>query len=71
MGSGVGASVGWVEEDEGAGGGLLCLGGSAGEQGEEECGEMSAGRGQGRRVDCTGWLFEVSAVKLSLITHPF
>ena len=49
VGSGVGASVGGVEEDEGAG----LLGERGGREQDEERGEVSAGGEQGC-VDCTG-----------------
>jgi len=53
MGAGVRASVRWIEEDDGAGGGLL---GRDGKRRQEDDGEMRGdvleGRGQGRLVDC-------------------
>ena len=56
VGAGVGASVSWVEENYGAGGGLLGGGGDGDEarQDGEGCGDLSVGWGQGRLVDCKG-----------------
>ena len=56
MGSGVGASVSGVEEDDGSRRGLLGAGGDGDEarqDGEgEACGDVSGKEGQGRFVDC-------------------
>jgi len=56
VGSGVGASVSGIEEDDGAGGGLLGLRGDGDEARQdgkgEACGDVSGKEGQGRFVDC-------------------
>lgn len=55
--AGVGASVGGVEEDDGAG--LLGVCGDARQEDEgEECGELSVGTGQDRSQGCLLIVFE-------------
>jgi hypothetical protein len=56
VGTGVGASVSGIEEDEGAGGGLLGLRGDGDEARQDGEGEACdlLGEGQGRLVDCKG-----------------
>ena len=55
MGSGIGAPVRGVKEDDGASGWLLGRGDAGGqENGSEAYREVFEGKGQGRLVDCKG-----------------